>query len=394
MRSRLSRALPSALILIAALATHAPANAQRYNLRVLTQPSNVQGACEVATLAPLDDAGHVHGTCTYWTGGIYFNPNIAVPVPLLDTRSRSITWKPDGTRSASTYPTSGSVWVTLGRAPDGRLLADVIATPVRPDRGYVSLGVQAYNGSSWSRWTPPAPLTGAWSILQLSESGALLMKSADPARAGALAVQVGTTVRALPPVPLPATGEQVTQGWVNTAGQVIALARRPSGGTPLWFWWNGSSWLARTIGGVAPLEGTPVEVIALNNKGTALVSTRDLPTADLYQSPVQLQLWNPATDLLQPLPTRLSYHPSQGGLNDAGVVAAQNLPAGTAPSAGFAPRRATVWRNGQDVDLNTLVTLPAGGVLERSVAINARGQILAQLRLPDYKWEWALLTPQ
>jgi hypothetical protein len=52
-------------------------------------------------------------------------------------------------------------------------------------------------------------------------------------------------------------------------------------------------------------------------------------------------------------------------------------------------RRATLWRNGVAIDLNTKVKLPSGWVLNKAHDINSRGQIVvrAGARL-------VLLTPQ
>lgn len=385
---------PLALTLMAAvMAWTSPAEAQRFTMRTLSSPSNVLGPCELAIFAKLDDAGHVHGSCTYWTGGFYYESSLPWPSLLPDTRDRAIVWNPNGTRSTSSYPSSGSVDATLGRGPDGKVLARVIALPVRRFNDRVPLGVYAYNGTSWAKWAPPAPLTGSWSIARISGSGTLLLRAdAADARARLAVVRAGGGVIALPPLPL-LDGEDIYTGWANTAGQVVATTQRP-GALGRWFWWNGQTWQERTMSGLTLRGGIqPQWLLSLNNQGLALVSTRDDPSADTFRSPMHYQVWNPATDQLQMLPTRLSYQP-QGEMNDAGVVVGENLPPEADPLEGFKNRRATIWRNGQAIDLNTLVTLPAGGVLERSLSINNQGQILAHLRLSNTKWEWVVLTPQ
>jgi hypothetical protein len=59
--------------------------------------------------------------------------------------------------------------------------------------------------------------------------------------------------------------------------------------------------------------------------------------------------------------------------------------------------RATVWRNGVAVDLNTLTTLPSGVVLHTAQASNKKGQILAT-SIPfdgdSTKAKLVLLTPR
>lgn len=385
------RALAPALLTLA-LAWSAPADAQRFTMRTLSPPSNVLGQCELAIFAKLDDDGNVHGSCTYWTGGFYFDSSLPWTIPLPDTRNRALVWKADGSRSTSSYPWLGSADRTLGKGPDGKVLSRVIAIPVRNFNDRVQLGVYAYNGSSWAKWAAPAPLTGSWSIVRLSGSGAMLLKSDAADAPGRLAVQRAGSVTTLPPLPL-GTDETVYTGWANTAGQAVVTTQRP-GVVGRWFWWNGQSWAERTMGGLTLRTGIEAQwLVSLNNKGLALVTTRDDPGADTFRSAVRYQVWNPATDQLQPLPTRLSYQP-QGDMNDAGVVAGENLPAQADPLEGFKNRRATIWRNGQAVDLNTLVTLPDGAYLERSLAINNRGQILAVLQSAGTQWDWVLLTPQ
>lgn len=373
---------------------------QRYTLRELKPPVGLAGACELAFQgdAPLDEDGNVHGLCPMWTGGIYF----AYGLPFADPRGKAVTWKADGTRVLSSYPTSASVWRAYGRDTSGRLYADLVATPVRSYNSLKRLGTYTYNGSTWAKWTPPSPLTGNWQVAQLSRSGVLLLAAQDTAQQGVLAVVKGSAVTRLPPVPTLLQGDVLGIRRVAANGHVLAQTIPPGSQTsaiaPRWFWWNGAQWQERSIAGWAPrgMSGTSdpgVEALDINANDQALVTTNDTPGIIGDTVPYTYSRWQIATDTLQPLPTLLGYGPF-GSLNDAGDVVGENLPAGTSLSESFGPRRATIWKGGQAIDLNTVTTLPSGLVLRRAVAINNKGQILVGTDGSTSGWSWAVLTPQ
>lgn len=367
------------------------AHAQRYTAKVLTPPSGTLGRCELAVHHPLDANGQVRGTCQFWTGGLYFYNNI----PLPDTRTRVVTWKADNSRTLGPYPSGASVWTLWGQGADGLTYADLVATPVRDYTSLKRLGTYTYNGSKWAAWVPPAPLTGKWELANLSPQGSLVLKATEASQAGSLAWANGSTVNRLPTLPLLSAGYSAHIAWPNDKGQVLVRMRAADSQAPIrWLWWDGKQWLERQMGG---LGSTPVDtpiVQGLNNQGQALVLTRDVIGADIGASPHRYQVWNLASDQLTTLPTNLIYE-GQGHINDTGVVAGENLPADATREAYFGPRRATVWHQGQPIDLNTVTTsLPAGAILRRTLGLNAKGQILADMEKSDGTSAWVVLTPQ
>lgn len=385
MRLGLPHGVCLALLLSAGLV-----HAQRYTAKVLTPPSGTLGGCELAAHHPLDASGQVRGTCTFWTGGLYFYNNI----PLPESRARVVTWKADGSRTSGPYPTGASVWNLWGQGADGLTYADLVATPVRDYPSLKRLGTYTFNGSKWVAWQPPAPLAGKWQLANMSPQGSLVLKATEAGQAGQLAWVNGSTVNRLPSVPLASAGYSAHIAWPNDKGQVLVRMTSADTQAPIrWLWWNGQQWQERQMAG---LGSTPVDtpsVQGLNNQGQALVITRDVIGADIGASPHRYQLWSLATDQLTTLPTNLIYE-GRGQINDTGVVTGENLPADATREAYFKPRRATVWRQGQSVDLNTLTTVPTGGVLRRTLGLNAKGQILAEMEKTDASTSWVLLTPQ
>lgn len=391
--SGVSKGLRPALshgLLLALLLGTSQAHAQRYTAKVLTPPSGTLGRCELAAHHPLDATGQVRGTCAFWTGGLYFYNGL----PLPDSRSRVVTWKADGSRTSGPYPSGASVWTLWGQGADGLTYADLVATPVRDYTSLKRLGTYTFNGSKWAAWVPPAPLTGKWELASLSPQGSLVLRATEANQIGSLAWAKGSTVSRLPTLPLISAGYSAHAAWPNDQGQVLVRMRSTDTQAPVrWLWWNGQQWLERQMAG---LGSTPVDtpsVLGMNNQGQALVITRDVIGADTGASPHRYQLWNLASDQLTTLPTHLIYQ-GQGQINDTGVVTGENLPADATREAYFTPRRATVWRQGQSVDLNTLTTLPTGGVLRRTLGLNAKGQILAEMEKTDASTSWVLLTPQ
>jgi hypothetical protein len=361
---------------------------QRYTLRQLKLPLGLAGTCELAQYggAPLDEDGNVHGWCPMWTGGIYF----AYGLPFPDGRGKTVTWKADGSRVLSSYPASASVWRAYGRDTAGRLYADLVAIPVRSFNSLKQLGTYVYNGSTWAKWVPPSPLTGAWQIAQVSRSGVMLLAAQDAAQAGALAVVDGSTVTPLPAVPTLLQGDVLGAKRLAPNGHVLVQTRSAGAqaAAARWFWWNGVQWQERGAGGARDPA-----VLDINASDQAVLTTDETPDIADDRVPYTYSRWQVASDTLQALPTWLGYGP-QGALNDAGDVVGENLPAGTALSEYFGPRRATIWKGGQAIDLNTVTTLPSGLVLRRAIAINNKGQILVETEGSSSSWSWAVLTPQ
>ena len=368
--------------------------AQTYSFRELKPASAL---CELASFAPLDQDGNVHGECTMWTGGIYFESGYPAP----DMRTKAVTWKADGSRTISSYPFGASVFQTWGRGPEGRTYADLVATPVRRYNDLKRLGTYTYNGSTWAKWVAPAPLTGAWTIADNNPLGMLLLASQNATEAGVLAVVKDKAVTKLPAVPATAQGYTVGSTRVSTTGHVLVkMMMAAEGVAPRWYLWNGVQWQERTMAGLAsqilPGLARGPGMLDFNSADVALVVTDDTPHDLFDKSGYRYQLWNTVSDTLQELPTRLIYQP-QGGLNDSGVVAGENLPVDAKPADYFGPRRATIWRAGQVIDLNDVSTLPAGVVLRRAIAINNKGHVLVGIESIDGSsrpWSWGVLTPQ
>ena len=171
---------------------------------------------------------------------------------------------------------------------------------------------------------------------------------------------------------------------INNKGDIAGVS---SGfATPLGGVVRAVVWVSGAIHDIGTLGGPHSTAKAINDFGE-VVGWADLPN----RSTVGF-LWKDG--LLQNLGTLSGTVSKPGIQSQALAINRQGLIVGSASnSAGES--RAVIWENGVVTDLNTLVPLGSGVVLTRAVAINNKGQIVAQEQFrADGPVRSFLLTPR
>lgn len=382
------RALVS-MTLTAGLALHvASASAQqRYTFKALSKPSGTN-SCAVNHI---DTNGAVIGTCFYWTGRLYYPGGY----PQYEMRGRPVTWSSStGSATALAYASNASVNSVMGRGPGGRIYAGLRALPTK---GGASMGTYTLSGSTWAKWTPPAPLTGNWVITHLNSAGMLLLHATDAGREGQLAVvNSNNTVTQLPAYPAAAEGYRPVWSQVGSDGHVFVRTMRDSdlgSSKGRNFSWNGTQWNERRAPDLQPMPtlfsyGDRVQQVNVNGRDQAVVGLIEDGSVEAYTA---LYLWDLKTDGLLRLPAPNPPRYSEGFVTDSGTVMYSRLVPGMSETS-TAPYRAVIMHNGQQLDLSTLTTLPSGVVLVRPAVVTHQGRAL--IYTSGTSWTMGVLTPQ
>ncbi len=387
MLSRLSMSrLPlSAAWLILALSSPAAIRAQTsYTAIELKSPLGYGAySCDHFNARSLGDNGDVVSLCSY-VAGYFFAPEFMGIVPLPYSAFKPVVWR-KGSPKLLSLPSGNDGKSFLGVDGQGRVLGNI--GPIsRPNSSTVAISSNVWwDGTSRTPWTLPAAAQGVdWTFGNVTASGKVAALSSGAAGGTPrLAIIQGSTLQNIPlPPDVVAGAGTLKQVAMNDKGQLAVLntaseAQGIGGSYKAWFW-NGSDWTAITA---APIASYWVSLDNVNNAGQVLLSDR--PSYEIQT----IYLWSEAAGLstIDPRGTPTAYGNGPDFLADNGDVVGQ----ATFPDAPDLPlagrRRASIWRNGQFIDLNTLVKPPSGFVYHQVLKVNAKGQLLVRMTNTDIK---------
>jgi hypothetical protein len=358
-QTHLQRACAAAMLLLSTCAW-----AQVYTAKVLPKPANAL-SCG-ARHASLDELGNVQARCSYKETNLLMY--LYYPRPKTLTVAKTVVWR-----------TGGAVQALSGGLGWGfNAAGQVIGVSSTNSPGIHAL----WKGTTKSMVPNPPGLSGHWRILSGRDKRAIshLGKAVLLAKTGSngyidinepltLAVVLGGAGQVLPPSPSQCSqqADSLASFTVNDVGQVgsMKLTSDNSDGTVIRYQpclWTGAQWVVGPHMTSAPWPGdiaypglSPYP-IDLSEDGTMLVSTPDQ----------QAYLWPYGSNALTPVDGRVRALSANG-----------DWVGGTAWLSKQTDQRATVWRQGTPIDLNTVSTgLPAGMTLHSALAANKRGQIL------------------
>jgi hypothetical protein len=401
------------LLLWGACALNAHAQA-RYTLKEITAPFLVSASSCTSLHASLNDRGDVVKECRFVA--YYDTDNTLVfPIPIAIAGFRPAVWRNGGSGTLLNLPLKKtSVGSAVGVDNSGRVIAAVSTAPANAEGQAYHQQVVSWTGSTATTWNS-IPDPDNWLITSVLPSGRVAavthpmalgqVNTYDPTGGkiqGRIAFFGPTGAQE---VPVPPGVNQGATALVsnlfsyaapivaNDAGQVLAVT---SDASPLfatghshinprhWFW-DGQAWTEIVTGNdKGTATGKPVHV---NAQGMALLfenATTDPNVAGSYRN--FQYVWS-KTDGLVALP---QYQEADRYPNAARNVVGFERVADNGDVVGQAPftnataytipdnLRAAIWRKGQLIDVNTLVTAPSGYVFWRLMSENAKGQFLLE----------------
>ena len=333
--------------------------AQSYSARLLSNPSSAK-SCTMRE-ARLSAAGDVSANCFFprvTLAGIFVAINGGLAG---QTTSKAVVWRGTAT-SATTL--SGSLTqprsYSLGMLPDSSVLG-YIGSNSNDD--YKAATLSQWKGSSRSKYNLPTTYS-SWLVEQISRTGSsLLLTDSDTTFGPRFAVIRNGIATTLPPLPQ-ACGtvrqDFQTQSWrVNDNGQVALLFEQDLSYTPPYnnsepyvhtaCLWTGINWT------VSPARSTEyaMELLDVSSNGTMMLRQLDNTLE-----------WH-AQGQVQTIDSKVR------GYGDQDMWLG-----GSSPNSGQTGAPASLWRNGQQVDLTQISTAPAGYTLGTAIDSNAKGQVL------------------
>lgn len=370
------------------------AQAQSYTSRELKPPLGASSSgCIVWGNQVLSDNGDVIGACQFFEG--YYLSDLLAGIPLPYSLYQPVAWRNNGTvqrlskvARSSTGPFSG-----MGIDAQGRVLADVSVATVPGDvltpwgrlPTEQELGRTLWTGNTRTKWVPPAGFEGFRMIGWASPAGRTVITQSD-GLAPLLAITQGSTAQNVPAPPL---ARYVTEAVVNDIGQLAVSivvgesSYNDESNVEQWFW-NGAAWSRMDLPAMPTFRShwRPRRITA--NGAVLLASSTSFPSAT---SPARV-LWQAGTGATE-VPGDLNVQEGyRGDLANNGDLVGE---VGVAPAS-----RATLWRNGQAIDLNTMVKPPSGFTFASALSVNKRGQILLRAvpAKPSLNARIMLLTPK
>ncbi len=370
--TKMIRAATAALTLVGTSLLTSQAHAQTYTYRLLSTPLGAHGCIAERFMGQaLNDKGEVAGLCSFWSGYAWGTGGSGLPVlESVYGTSKPYAWSATGAARALSLPSG--VGVDMPNIDNaGKVRGSPYQKPGGvPDRSQLLV----WNGTQRTQWAAPSP---DWSVNWVSPDGQLLGLRPD-----GLGIFAGNTLSSTMPLPPVADASRSNVSWavMNDAGQIAYYFDRlvPDEDSigQLWTWRNGS-WtqvLAPAFYPAYPQPRLQVNVagtIMASNSGWSIYTSRDVTWRDGQLSAL------PLIDM----PHRYT---AMSPSSTADVVGWMQ-----AVGSSSSPSRATLWRNGVAIDLNTRVKLPSGLVLTEALDINQRGQILVRTTS-----QLAVLTPK
>jgi hypothetical protein len=378
------KGLRPAFALCMALALTGPSLAQTsYTATELKPPFGYAAkVCEGGTGRWLGHNGDVAGLCSY-TAGYTTLPDSFGLFPVPYSARRPVVWRAGKSAKVLSVPSGYDGKSFVGLSGTGRILG-TIGEILRPNRAVTTPDSQVWWETNGSTRTPFTPGADAWAWSNVISSGQVAgvvtgLRAGDTPQ---IRVFQGNSGTALPLPPDVAAGSATLSAsafaiepavWLNDAGH-LAVLTLTIGATPeakVWVW-NGSAWAA--LPAVPGGALTRLVVSGLNAQGQVLISSGGLTT------PTRLHLWTPGSGwrtLEAASATDVAWVSGALAANGDVVGAATFPQAADVPNSGR--NRAAIWRNGQHIDLNSLVPPPSGFVYSSILNVNAKGQLLARM---------------
>lgn len=337
----------------------------------------------------IGDNGDVVGRCGT-AAGFAFQSGF----PVIFTQYRPIVWRSGRSSPVSLpLPSGQSAFQIHGIDAKGRVAATL--EPTRGGSGSTGLTMVTWDGNQRSNWVTSYPYLNWYLSHGLTAEGQLAVAPQSPGGGDVRIVVAGpTSGRDVPAPPNVAAGngkvEMRSAGgggmlWVNDSGQIalVTTDRNPDFSGPsrinprAWFW-NGQAW--REIlppDGGAWLPSHNLRVRSLNNAGQVLLSEYSFENQTTRD---RRYLWREDQGLRK-LPDDVHIYSAEGlhTVADNGDVFGQAQFEGVQDLPRIGRYRAAVWRNGQMIDLNTLVKPPAGYAFVDVADVNAKGQMLVYM---------------
>jgi hypothetical protein len=360
--------LPTLVTLLTLTAWCAQAHAQSYTAKLLNQPTGASSCINVE--AKLSENGDVTANC--------FMPRVTlagIAVALVgglaaQTTPRAVAWR-NGSGSAQVLSGTLGKPMSYGRGvlADGTVMGYIGSNNMADD----AIGdLSAWKGSSRSAVSLPSGYAKPWFLEDISRGGVARLLTRRGGMAGIeFAIWLNGKASTLPTMPA-ACGVLGTlynaHSWtLNDAGQVAVLRQerddpmtttitRHTGTLCLW---DGGRWqVSPPSPNYFDAEGFSSDYYemtlqGLSNSGKAMVRQG----FGVYE-------WAPGQASVQLDPLVRAY-------GQQGEWLGGDSPYGSRQSA-----PASVWRNGQRVDLSQVATAPSGYHLSTAVAANQKGQIL------------------
>lgn len=350
------------------LALAAQAQAQTYTAKLLNQPSGASFC--IYREARLSENGDVAANC--------FMPRVTlagIAVALAggngaQTTPRAVAWRNGGSAQVLSGSLTKPKSYSNGILADGTVLGYIGSNSLGDD----GLGdLSAWKGSSRSTLALPAGYTAPWRLETVSRGGVTRLLWRNSGASGmAFATWINGQARTLPTMPS-ACGvlgtTYNTHTWaVNDAGQVAVL--RQVQDSPL------VSTSNRVVGTICLWDGSRWQV----SPPSVNYEDPELFNSDFYE--MELQGVSPAGRVMVRQGFAVyDWAPGQTvqalGRLVRGYGAANELIGGDHPSGSQQKAAATIWRNGQALDLNQATTAPAGYYLASVLSTNLKGQVLA-----------------
>jgi hypothetical protein len=339
-------------------------------------------ACDHGTGRSLGPNGDVAGLCTY-TAGYATVPDVFGPLPIPYSALRPVVWRAGRSASVLSVPSGVDGKSFVGVSGTGRILG-TIGEIVRPNRTVTTPNSLVWWEASGSTRTPFVPGPGTWSWSNVNSLGQVagVVTGQAAGEAPRISVFQGNSGTTLPLPPDVAAGSANLSAsayatepvvWLNDAGQ-LALLTLSSGVAPeakVWVW-SGSAWAA--LPAVPGGALTKIVVNGLSAQGQVLLSSGGFAT------PTRWHLWTPggAWRTLEATSSTDVAWVSGALAANGDLVGTATFPQST-DLANAGRKRASIWRNGQYIDLNSLVAPPSGFVYTAILNANAKGQLLARM---------------
>ncbi|MFT3859396.1 MAG: hypothetical protein QM742_18460 [Aquabacterium sp.] len=386
LHARLSfpRHLGWSLMALALTTSSALAQTGGYALKTLNPPFlSSWTACGAQYLG---DNGDVLGRC-----GTFAGIEIQSGFPVMFTTYRPIVWRSGaGSPISLSLPSGQSAVQIHGIDAKGR-----VSATLAPTRGG-TFSMVTWDGNQRTPWATTYSFLD-WHLTRgLTADGFLAASSHYIDRDGAhIVIADAQTRREIPVPPNVAAGMGKVQLhaagsgymlWLNERGQIALVTSddNPDFSGPsyihsrAWFW-NGQVWreIAPPADPGSWQANSTLLVRGLNATGQVLLSEYAIEGTLVRD---KRYVWSESTGLVA-LPDDVHMYASEGLhiVADSGDVFGQAQFSNVQDLPRIGRYRAAVWRNGQMIDLNTLVKPPSGYAFVDVLDVNAQGQVLVYM---------------
>ncbi|MEY4763580.1 MAG: hypothetical protein RI907_253 [Pseudomonadota bacterium] len=368
-----------ALTLTCALAASAAQAQTSYTATELKAPfASLPNACDHANGRSLGDNGDVVSLCNY-AAGYTTAPQYFGLLPVAYQASRPTVWRVGKSAAALSVPANTDGKKFLGVTSTGRILG-VIGEIVRPNKAVSTPDTLVWWEPNGSTRTPFSPGPGNWSLSNVTAGGRVAgaISGFEPGAPARIHLFQGNGAQSQPLPPDVAARrawlmvtpvDQTPHFRLNDAGQIVIQTAQVDDTTQIKVWLGlGANWRE-----LPPVQGDtwsrPI-LRDLNSQGQVLLST------DGDEQPLHMHVWSSNSGWRNADAPNVTWLDGTLTANGEVVGSAQFSQAASLGNPG--QQRAALWRDGQVIDLNTLVKPPSGQVYTSVLKANAKGQLLVQ----------------